>query len=333
MGQRNFDVMLERAGGEIMIRPVSQKLTARTLAVLTSLLLASTGLVPFAAAQCPAGTVQIGTREDPPANGVIVTHPVCKRQPAESEGSRATQAREYVKSGSALIGGTTWIMGYYVPPGASNEFADRAFAELKRQAVLAGTNYDEALDRTRYNFAIGVAAQTSAFYDLTHRVYFDQLLNGAYTVQGDQNAYNSMKGRQFDELGCHSNGAMICLAALRNKDVIARRVVLYGPQITIESLKLWNEMLERKEVESVEIMLNQFDGIPPASFMESSVRERGVNLVSAIQSGATFFRPGDMKLAIQTVAPKLAVKTFGCSASSHPGIACHDMKSYRQNHG
>jgi hypothetical protein len=226
----------------------------------------------------------------------------------------------------------TWVNGYFVKPGAPGKVAEEAIANLKRQSALAGPDagYDRSIDPGIYNFAIALADQHSVWGD-KYRVFMDELSNGKYTTEVDQNAYNSLKGRHFDELGCHSNGAMICLAALEKKDVHATRVVLYGPQITVESLKMWNQLVLDKKVESVEIMINQNDAVPPVALLTSLLVQPRTSVVDSLLQAATLFRRDDMKSAIEDLAPNLSVQTFGCSASRLPGVGCHEMKVYREN--
>ena len=81
------------------------------------------------------------------------------------------------------------------------------------------------------------------FTDLKIRVVFDELTKGQFSAN-EQRLYEKLRGKQFDVLGCHSNGAMICLAALENKDIKAENVVLYGPQVTRESLEMWDKLVQ-----------------------------------------------------------------------------------------
>src|SRR5260370_25116956 len=87
--------------------------------------------------------------------------------------------------------------------------------------------------------------------------------------------YAALTGRSFHELACHSNGAMICLAALRNADVKADNAVLYGPQITQKSLEQWDGLVRSGQVKSVTLVINSGDVVPPLSLgFEDYVRSR-----------------------------------------------------------
>jgi hypothetical protein len=115
----------------------------------------------------------------------------------------------------------------------------------QQQSKLAGSAYDEGVDCKRYQFVLGMAVSVDAFTDLKGRVAFDDLTNGQFSANG-QGLYDKLRGKGFGELGCHSNGAMVCLAALENKDIKAERVVLYGPQVTRESPEVWDQLVREQ---------------------------------------------------------------------------------------
>lgn len=229
--------------------------------------------------------------------------------------------RTYVPSGNGLIGGTTWIAGYNVPAGSSPELRAHAKKRFREQAVLAGIPYNEAVDFDRFSFVLGIASSTAAFTDLRKRVLFDNLSAGKATPQ-IQSAYNSLKGRSFDELDCHSNGAMICLAALENKDIVADRVVLYGPQITPESLALWQQLIKSRRVRSVQIYLNQNDPVPAVAMAFSAKAALNVGLLDVKA----------MDRFIKDSAPSIGVKVFSCGGLV-PTLECHDLRAYKTNRG
>lgn len=229
--------------------------------------------------------------------------------------------RVYRHSGSGLIGGTGWQIGYYSPVGASERVRARAREMVREQARAANHSHEEAIDFDRYNFVIGLANSPSLLWDFSTRVWRDQFTNGQATADL-QGPYNALKDRQFDELGCHSNGAMICLAALMNGHVRASRVVLYGPQITPESLDLWNGLLGHG-IDSLEIVIAQNDPVPPASLLFSrSLSSRfGAALAAPI-----LFDVGSLERVIRAMSPDAAVTTFSCGTL--PSSDCHDMARY-----
>ena len=195
---------------------------------------------------------------------------------------------------------------------------------VREQARFAGAAYDEGIDFERYNFVIGLANETVLWKDLSSRVIFEQLRNGQATAS-HQAAYSSLRNRQFDELGCHSNGAMICLAALMNEDVKTGAVVLYGPQITSESLKLWNWLLAEKRITLLKIVVAENDPVPPAALIFSPA------LVASPEAHALaaplLFKVDRLAGAIRQMSPQATVETFACDASL-ASLRCHDMGGY-----
>jgi hypothetical protein len=246
-----------------------------------------------------------------------------QRLAAMSEEFRVQTRRRYRPSGNAFIGGTTWIVGYNVQSSNPIIIA-KAKEMLKKQMELAGLNYAGGIDFQRYNFVLGIAASTNAFLDLKNRVVFDEFMNGQFSAR-EQGLYNSLKGRQFGELACHSNGAMVCLAALENQDISADRVVLYGPQITRESLQLWNRLLQTGQVKSVQIYVNQNDPVPPFSLALG-------DLFKNVIAETALFNTGVLKSTINQTGSRIVVHTFSCG-KGHPTIDCHDMVIYKRDRG
>jgi hypothetical protein len=233
----------------------------------------------------------------------------------------AAPARTYRASGNALIGGTTWITGYNVQ-NADPKLVAKEREMMAQQMKLAGSQYSDGVDFNRYNYVLGIAASTDAFTDLSTRVIFDEFSNGQFSAE-EQAAYDSLKGRQFGELACHSNGAMVCLAALQNKDIVADHVVLYGPQITVESLKMWDEMVRSGQVKSVQVYINRSDPVPPVSMLVGG----GVLGETALSSLA-MFKPPTLTSAINEISPRLTVQTFSCGNGT-PTLNCHAMTAYK----
>jgi|GEM_PF-5094554 len=229
--------------------------------------------------------------------------------------------KTYRPSGNALIGGTTWITGYNVQ-NAAPELVAREREMMSQQMKLANLPYSDGVDFKRYNFVLGIAASTDPLIDLSKRVVFDELTNGKFSAE-EQQAYESLKGRQFDELACHSNGAMICLAALENKDIVADRVTLYGPQVTVESLGMWNELVSSGRVKSVQIYINRCDPVPSVSLLAGG----GLVGATALSSLAMFKAP-TVASVINETSPRLTVTTFSCGSGT-PTLDCHAMTAYK----
>lgn len=268
--------------------------------------------------------------------------------PAPRDVKKTASAAEpqYKPAGNALIGGVSWINGYNAY-GLNPAQRTKAIEALKKQAELAGADYAMAADLSKYDFMLSIAASTNPFVDLVKRAVWEEFRNGQFAPTL-QNAYNAIKGRQFEELACHSNGAMICLAALMNKDIKADRVVLYGPQITPESLKLWNDLVSQKKIRSIQIYLNQGDPIAPMAMLTPSIvmaaASSGVlapaiaaNGVAGAYATRALFNTHALEKIITAQNPNIAVKTFDCAKSYFPGpsemLRCHDARLYKINRG
>jgi hypothetical protein len=271
---------------------------------------------------CPEGTVEVGvsvTSTGTATETTITRNHVCQQLPE-------SQPETYKPSGNALIGGTGWIFGYNAPPGTDPEVLKRAQIIARRLAEEEGVPYNEKIAFQKYNFVLGVAASTQTLQDLGGRVIFDELNAGQYTAK-TQELYNSLKGRQFDELACHSNGAMVCLAALENRHVKATHVVLFGPQITLESLKMWDDLVKSGRVQTLQIYINQGDPIPAASLLAGNL----VTLAASPLIAGPLFHASVLKGVLGTVAPSAHVTTFACGDS--PDVECHDLRRYKENRG
>ncbi len=207
-----------------MSQGLAGKTKAATLALLASALLAS----------CAANHGGFTTRQD------VVERPAV--------------SRVYRPYGNGFVGGIGWLALYSVPPGADASLRRRMIDVFREQSAAAGQHYSEKVDLGRYNFVAGLAASTDRWSDLIRRVILDQARGGPLPELKDP-GYASLVGKKFVELGCHSNGAMICLLALTRQDVQADNVVLYGPQITPKTLEQWNSLLSEGEIHSLHASL------------------------------------------------------------------------------
>ncbi|MGZ4897966.1 MAG: hypothetical protein ACXV9O_16070 [Candidatus Angelobacter sp.] len=246
-----------------------------------------------------------------------------QRLKALSEELRIGSHRHYRPSGNAFIGGTSWIVGYNVQSENPAVIAKEK-EMLKKQMELAGIPYAAGIDFGRYNFVLGIGASTNILVDLKNRVVFDEFRNGQFSAR-EQGLYNSLRDRQFGELACHSNGAMVCLAALENQDVRADRVVLYGPQITRESLNMWDQLLQSGQVKSVQIYVNQNDPVPPFSLALG-------DLFQDVTAEMALLNSSVLKSTINETSPRIVVRTFACG-NGYPAIKCHDMVVYKRDRG
>lgn len=226
--------------------------------------------------------------------------------------------RTYIPQGTGLVGGTGWIVGYNVPDGPEGERI-RAQADAVLQK-LKETGAAPDIDQSQYRFILGVAASNNEFRDLRTRVLFDNLRNGRASAE-NQALYASLTGRQFDNLDCHSNGAMVCLAAIENADIRARHVRLFGPQITPESAAMWNSLVEKGEVASVTVYASPADFVPRVSYLLGALTQapsEALNLVWGIES------------ALKQQAPRLSFIAPECVAPSPLSVHCHSMSTYQK---
>jgi len=235
---------------------------------------------------------------------------------------------EYRPSGNGLVGGTGWIVGYNVP-NPTPELIAKSRAMLAEQEKLAGHPYSDAIDFQRYNFVIGIAAYADFGHDLLSRVVsHDEFTEGRYSIE-NMPGYAALTGRSFQELACHSNGAMVCLAALERKDVKADNVVLYGPQITEKALEQWDGLVRSGHVKSVTLVFNSGDPVPPLSLgFEDYVRSRA-EFRSESYANKALLRTQDLTSAINQTAPRLLVHVYDCSFDLADPLHCHGMDTYR----
>ena len=245
--------------------------------------------------------------------------------PTPTQPPPAPVRREYRPSGSGLIGGTTW-MGAYSLQSADPRIVAKTREMLAKQMELGGIPYSEAVDFERYSFVLGLAKSTNAVSDLWSRVRHDESAMGNFTRE-NANAYNSLKGRQFDELACHSNGAMICLAALTNEDIVADHVVLYGPQVTEEALRKWQELIETHKVKSVQIYVNQNDPVAPFSMLFGS------KTVGSAISNLALLKIDVLAKTLRETAPAIDVRPLPCVPRIKAPLDCHYMQSYKEARG
>ena len=239
----------------------------------------------------------------------------------------AERPRQYTYSDNGLVEGTTRIIGYNVPNGFDERQRAEAGEKLDQLLKLAGKNPAEFSGLKDYDFIIGVGTAYS-LEDLVRRVWpGDQFNQGRTSVQ--QPLYASLRGRQFDQLDCHSNGAMVCLAALDLNDVKATHVRLYGPQITPASVESWQRLIETGKIRSLQIVINRGDPVPRAAYA-TSFQAAPTTLGSVLLS--------DDLLAtdVKKRAPGIQFKFADCPDRSsgwkwYFDTKCHDIRLYQAN--
>jgi len=228
--------------------------------------------------------------------------------------------RHYTFAGNGLIAGTSWTVYASRTPG---ETAKRMCDVIERQSRLAGSPFDAGVDCEHYQFVLGMATSIDNFTDLKNRVALDDLTNGQFSAR-EQGLYDKLRGKQFNELGCHSNGAMICLAALENMDVKADHVVLYGPQVTRESLAMWDELVRSGRVKSIKVYINENDIVPGSAIVFADQIGGGVGASRELP----LFQIDSLKQVINETSPRLLVQTFPCSRD-RLSFDCHSMAMYK----
>ena len=254
--------------------------------------------------------------------------------------------RHYTPAGNGLILG---LGAQVYARRAQGEPAQRMCQVIKQQAKGKNNDYSGEVDCNRYTFVLGMASSLDRFTDLRNRVAFDELTDGRFTTE-EQRQYDKLRGKQFDELGCHSNGAMICLAALETQDIQATDVVLYGPQVTRESLGMWNQLMRDGRVKSIKVYINQNDPIPGVSIAYADFKKsqqasaEGLNTDPSVDdairqaAAANAVATADAGLlqidtlirTFNEVSPLLQVQSLPCKGEVLTA-ACHSLAIYKAN--
>lgn len=235
----------------------------------------------------------------------------------EEEARTARLALRETFTRAGLIGGMTWNLGMSIPAAATPERREALHQAVIQQANESGIPIG-SIDLERYDFVLGIAAY-SDFRDF-YRVFRDQD-NGAYSREV-RRRFELLRG-DFRELSCHSNGAMLCLRALEFGQARARDVVLYGPQLTRESMRIWREMLRRGDIASLRVVVNSGDPVPPLSIL-------GLGALDRRRTGTTLdllFNSDSLARTIRDAMPGAEVITYHCNDGV---LECHRMERYRQ---
>jgi hypothetical protein len=274
------------------------------------------------ASDCPEGTVKVGEQRTETATAIIV-QPRCQRVPLKAPTATSGNGGRYRPSGNGMIGGTRWITGYNVQ-SADPALVKRAHEMMAQQMHLAGLQYADGVDFEHYNFVLGIAASTDVMTDLARRVLLDEYSGGGFSADG-QALYNSLSGRAFGDLACHSNGAMVCLAALSRGDITAEHVTLFGPQITVDALKGWDRLVREGKVKSVQLIYNSGDPVAPVSMaIGGGMTGAGVGMMAL-----ALFKPAVLTEVIREVAPSISTRTLACARGVD--LHCHGMDVYHQS--
>jgi hypothetical protein len=181
-----------------------------------------------------------------------------------------------------------------------------------------------------------MASSHNAIQDLTDRVVWDSSLLGEFSRQNSP-IFASLTGRQFDVLDCHSNGAMICLAALFHDDTKAKKVRLFGPQINEAAARHWSEWAKRTGGK-IEIYINNGDPIPAISWKQPSTQLLQDDPIAGFDglADALMYTWKDRKFAVMDKVLEnygFKVTRFNTLECGISGIECHSMLLYEKNTG
>jgi len=306
------------------------------------------------AKQCPTGTTLSAGNciADPTvtASNFLYALQTSRFEPMNSGGKVIDTSQP--TDGHGLVGGTTWTYGFKHPLGD----CDAACKEQMRRKVYAqhlkycsAQSDPEACIKDGppftpdlYTFVTSMASYNTPLKDLSERVAFDSVTYGEFSRQ-NQEMFKDLKGKNFETLDCHSNGAMLCLAALRSGDTKAREVRLFGPQINEAAAKIWYEYARKNNVK-LTVFINNGDPVPAVSWAFASppmsmgkmvdtawVKNRSTDpdfVVDAIYQSVKDRMTGSMTDALGKNG--LRVIRFDCKGELNP-LNCHSMTRYEQN--
>jgi hypothetical protein len=269
-----------------------------------------------------------------------------------ADGGHPIDAPEAPPAGlHGLVGGTTWTYGFQRP---QVKCESKCQADMKRNLDGQLTLYCSSQPDPRtclaeglpftpdlYDLVVSMGSSHSAIEDLATRVLFDGTTFGEFSRQNKE-IFASLKGRQFATLDCHSNGAMVCLAALRSGDTQAKEVRLFGPQMNPEAAKRWQEYANNTKT-TIKIYINNGDPVAAISWKQPTPQTPAERAGSAVWlsnpvtgpaafADALFHTYIDSKTGVMNETLKaygFEVKRTGCR--DLPSIACHSMTRYEEN--
>lgn len=277
----------------------------------------------------------------------------------EAEFAARKKRAAYPHQSRGLIGGTTWDFGRYYKDARPNLPAEKRKTENSRYALRL-SSWDISPDKIEilnsYDFVFGMAIpqnflfmiseNTHASFDLFKRVRYDSGQSGGYSAQNFQE-YSNLKGRSFDLLDCHSNGAMICLYALLRGDITAKKVRLFGPQLTEQSISAWRILLDPSgfgnKIPELEVYISDRDPVPYGSLNLEDGGWRDGRTHSFDESIADHLRPASLDPFASLSAEGCYMDQLrGCFKKPSPKVisvycpsdkgrlSCHDFVNYNK---
>ncbi|MFN0315732.1 MAG: hypothetical protein ACKVQA_11930 [Burkholderiales bacterium] len=247
-----------------------------------------------------------------------------------------------------LVGGTTWTYGFRRPyVKCEKKCQDGMKRNLEGQLTLfcssqrnpkaclaAGLPFTPDM----YDLVVSMGSSHSAIEDLATRVLFDGATFGEFSRQNKE-IFASLKGREFATLDCHSNGALVCLAALRSGDTHAKEVRLFGPQMNPEAAKRWQEYAANTNT-TIKIYINNGDPVTAISWKQPAPQGPIEKAFTAawLSSPATgpaafaealFHTYADSKTGVMDKTLKeYGFEVTRSSCKDLPNIDCHSMTLY-----
>jgi hypothetical protein len=191
-----------------------------------------------------------------------------------------------------------------------------------------------------YDFVVSMGSSHVAIEDLATRVLFDGTTFGEFSRQ-HREIFASLKGRQFDTLDCHSNGAMLCLAALRSGETTAKEVRLFAPQMNPEAAKRWQEYAANTRT-TIKIYLNYGDPVTAISWKQPAPQTAAGKAVTAAWlsnpvtgpatlADALFYSYFDSKTGVMDATLKhYGFDVMRSKCNDSPSLDCHSMKLYEK---
>lgn len=342
----------------------------RVMTALATLILA----FPLHAQQCPEGTYHAGTKIEGD-----VTRIICKCLPgrtfvggqcviappsAELTNFYALQTRTFTSMADGghpidapgslpvglrgLVGGTTWTFGLQWPyMKCETKCQDDMKRNLNGQLALFCSSQSDPktclaqglpFTPEMYDLVVSMGSSHTAIEDLATRVLFDGVTFGEFSREHKE-IFASLKGRQFDTLDCHSNGAMLCLAALRSGDTQAKEVRLFGPQMNPEAAKRWQEYAANTN-STIKIYINNGDPVPALSWKQPTPQTPVGRAATAAWFSNPVTGPATFADALfhtyldsKTGVMDVTLKNYGFDVTrskckDSPSIDCHSMKLY-----
>jgi len=284
----------------------------------------------------------------PPSPAVTFFASQTDRPEPMNEGGKLADTSTPATIKRGLVGGTTWTFGFKRPSAncsaACKAEVDRQMYSqfLKycaqqgdpQQCVKDGMPFTPDL----YDMVVSMGSYNTALEDLASRVLWDSVTYGEFS-RTHAEMFASLKGRNFETLDCHSNGAMLCLAALRSGDTTAKEVRLFGPQINPAAARIWQDLAIQKGIK-VTVHINSGDPVPAASWAlgapDKPLTDAGNKLWLAgkVANPATWSKALFYTLLDSTTgAVGEDLYNYGFfvvrnDCKPTPSIACHSMKLY-----